>query len=208
MTDDDDPAALRLAHRIKAIRQHKGLTLQQVEARCGIGASTISKIERGVISPSYASLLRLSKGLAVDLGDLVQDSSGPAQKTRRAITRRGEGVVHAIGSHDYRFLCSELKHKKMTPMLATVHARELKDITRVSPREDGLFSHDGEEVLFVVKGDVVLLTEFYSPVQLSEGDCAYIDSTMGHVCLKGSDEDAIVFWVCTDVAFKPDALTD
>lgn len=204
--DTTDPESLQLAHRVKSLRQQKGLTLSQIEERCGLRASTISKIERGAISPSYASLLRLAKGFDIDLAQLVQGPDNMVRKTRRAVTRKGEGVVHSIGSHDYRFLCAELVDKNMIPMVATVHAKEMHEIGRHSDRPDGLFSHDGEEVLFVVKGQVILHTEFYSPVTLNEGDCAYIDSSMGHLCLNGSDVDSVVFWVCTDLAFSPDTL--
>ncbi len=202
--DSTDAETRQLAARIKALRQTRKLTLSQMEKLCGVGASTVSKIERGAISPSYATLLRLAKGLNIELSELVQRSAEPGPKTRRAVTRKGEGVAHSIGSHDYRFLCSELTNKRMTPMLATVHAREFKEIGGVGDQKDGMFSHDGEEVMYVVSGEVTLYTEFYSPISLREGDCAYIDSTMGHVCLKGSEEDAVVFWVCTDVAFKPE----
>lgn len=205
MDIDTESDAIRLAERIKALRQSRRLTLSQVEEGCGLRASTVSKIERGAISPSYATLLRLAKGLDVDLTELVQQHADSGLKTRRAVTRNGEGLVHSIGSHDYRLLCTELTHKKMNPMIATVHARELKEIGSAGDRKNGLFSHDGEEVLFVISGQVVLHTEFYSAVTLRAGDCAYIDSSMGHVCLKGSDEDAKIFWVCTDLAFAPDA---
>ncbi|UTW11416.1 helix-turn-helix domain-containing protein [Marinobacterium rhizophilum] len=201
---DTDSDTMRLAGRIKALRQSRGLTLVEVEKRCGLGASTVSKIERGTISPSYATLLRLAKGLDVDLAELVQQTTDIGPKTRRAITRMGEGVLHSIGSHDYRLLCTELTSKKMNPMLATVHARELKEIVATGDRKNGMSSHEGEEVLFVVSGEVVLHTEFYSPVLLKQGDCAYIDSSMGHVCLKGSEEDAVIFWVCTDLSLKPE----
>lgn len=205
MDVDIESDAILLGDRLKILRQSKRLTLSQVEERCGLRASTVSKIERGVVSPSYATLLRLAKGLNVDLTELIQQHADSGPKTRRAVTRNDEGPVHSIGSHDYRLLCTELKHKKMNPMVATVHARELKEIASADDRRTSFFSHDGEEVLFVISGEVVLHTEFYSPVTLRAGDCAYIDSSMGHVCLKGSDEDAKIFWVCTDLSFPANA---
>ena len=88
----------------------------------------------------------------------------------------------------------------MLPMLATVHAKSLHEIKPSDPvGENGpLFSHEGEEILFVVSGEIILHTEYYTPVRLRQGDCAYIDSTMGHVCIRGSDEEAKIFWVCSD----------
>ena len=189
-----------LAQRIKSIRKSKNMTLSEVEANCGVTASTISKIENGTISPTYANLLRLSKGLGVDIVQLVNEDSHHAPRTRRSVTRFGEGPVHSIGSHEYRLLCTDLADKKMLPMLATIHAKSLNEVQRPSERtdENGYFSHEGEEILFVYCGEVVLYTEHYTPVRLASGDCAYIDSTMGHVCIRGSDEDALVFWVCSD----------
>jgi hypothetical protein len=29
------------------------------------------------------------------------------------------------------------------------------------------------------------------------GDCAYLDSAMGHACISTGEEDALVFWVHT-----------
>lgn len=191
---------IRLAIRLKALRTGKKLTLAQLEKRSGLGASTISKIERGTISPSYATLLKLSTGLSISLPELIEANLENTPKTRRSITRSHEGLTHSIGSHEYRILCSELTNKKMIPMVATVKARELKELPTSSDRANGLSSHEGEEVLFVISGEVILHTEFYSPVTLKVGDCAYIDSSMGHVCLKGSEEDAKVFWVCTDIS--------
>lgn len=186
-----------LAERIKAIRKTKGLTLSDVEKECGVTASTISKIEKGGLSPTYANLLRLAKGLGVDMVDIV--SEGNTNRTRRSITYLGEGSEHSIGTHDYKVLCNDLSEKKMIPMLATIRAKSINELTSDrSKRNDYLVSHDGEEVLFVVSGQIILYTECYTPVTLNPGDCAYIDSTMGHVCLKGSDEDAVVFWVCSD----------
>ena len=201
LTDEENPNAV-LARRAKSIRKAKNMTLNEVEANSGITASTISKIENGVISPSYASLIRLAKGLGTDIVDLVSERPSQTLKTRRSITRFGEGPVHSIGTHDYQLLCSDLTSKKMQPMLARIHAQSMHEIAAKSPTTDAnggkLFSHQGEEALFVHSGEVILYTDHYAPIHLAAGDCAYIDSTMRHVCLRGSDEDALVFWVCSD----------
>jgi quercetin dioxygenase-like cupin family protein len=57
--------------------------------------------------------------------------------------------------------------------------------------------HPGEEVLYVLDGDVELNTEHYAPVQLGPGDCAYYDSSMGHACISTNEKEALVFWVST-----------
>lgn len=197
-----------LAARLKAIRKRKKKTLTQIEQACGVSASTISKIENGSLSPTYANLLRLAKGLEVDIVDIVSEGVQTTAKTRRSVTPFGEGVQYSIGTHDYRVLCSDLANKKMLPMLATIKAKSLHELeTGRQNGSGGLASHQGEEVLFVVSGEVVLHTEHYTPITMHPGDCAYIDSSMGHACLKGSDEDAVVFWVCSDAAGSLEALS-
>lgn len=188
-----------LSKRIRAIRKSKGMTLNEVESICGVTASTISKIENGGISPTYANLIRLANGLGVDMVHLVSDEESRPVRTRRSITREGDGPVHSIGTHEYRMLATDLADKKMTPMIATIRANTLEEVRAADTGDDeGMFSHEGEEVLFVVSGEVILHTDHYTPIHLKTGDSAYIDSTMGHVCLRGSDEDAVVFWVCSD----------
>jgi Cupin domain. len=48
----------------------------------------------------------------------------------------------------------------------------------------------------VLEGDVLVYTEEYAPLPLSEGDSTYFDSTMGHAVVSVSKEDALVLWVC------------
>jgi formylmethanofuran dehydrogenase subunit D len=43
---------------------------------------------------------------------------------------------------------------------------------------------------------VLVYTEEYEPLALSEGDSTYFDSTMGHAVVSTSKDDALVLWVC------------
>ena len=56
--------------------------------------------------------------------------------------------------------------------------------------------HEGEELLLVLEGDVVVYTEEYEPLALTEGDSTYFDSTMGHAVVSTSKGDALILWVC------------
>lgn len=58
-----------LGGRIKAIRQDKGLTIQEVAELAGINKSQIVRIESGQSDPHYTTLLRPAQALGVKLGD-------------------------------------------------------------------------------------------------------------------------------------------
>jgi hypothetical protein len=67
---------------------------------------------------------------------------------------------------------------------------------RASSREEfgDLVRHAGEEFIYVLKGRIVVHTEFYDPVTLSERQSIYIDSGMGHAYLTaaGCDEAEVL----------------
>ena len=78
----------------------------------------------------------------------------------------------------------------MIPALVRIKAHEIREFWP-------LLSHEGEDLLYIVEGEVNLHTEYYAPVRLAVGDCAYFDSRMGHGCVSCGPEDAVIFWVCS-----------
>jgi mannose-6-phosphate isomerase-like protein (cupin superfamily) len=57
--------------------------------------------------------------------------------------------------------------------------------------------HPGEEVLYVLEGEIEVHTEHYTSVRLGPGDCVYLDSSMGHAFISTQKDEALVFWVST-----------
>jgi transcriptional regulator with XRE-family HTH domain len=184
------PETSHLGARVRTFRKQRKWTQGELGKHSGLATSTISKIENNQLSPSFETLLRLAEGLSLDIPDLLERKNPVAVLTRQSITRKGEGDVHDMPHYRYELLCSELTNKRMHPLVAhlTAHSK-----TEFGP----LFSHPGEELFLVLKGKVELNTEHYKTSYLSEGDCAYYDSTMGHACISASEGDAIIFWVST-----------
>lgn len=180
-----------LANKLKFLRQKNNLTLKELSLRSGISTATLSKIEHGRLSPTYEKIAALAKGLHIEVGELFrQDTAAPAPG-RRSITRKGGGVAHHTKQYLYELLNADLEHKRFTPIIATLKARTRSDFPK-------LHSHEGEEFFYVLGGNVVLITEYYAPIELSAGDSCYFDSNMGHACLSAGEEDAQILWIsCT-----------
>lgn len=53
----------QLGESLRKTREGKKYTLLQIEAWSGIDKSDVSKIERGIINPTYTTLIKLSKAL-------------------------------------------------------------------------------------------------------------------------------------------------
>ncbi len=176
--------------RIKRLRLAKGMTLQTLSDNSGLAVSTISKVEQSQMSPTYENILRLADGLGVDVVEIVSKAPMPMMSGRRSVTRAGTGEIIRSPNYDYSMLCTDLSNKHFMPIFATLRAKSsqaLPDFIR----------HDGEEFIYVLSGQVRLVSEFYEPLDLAVGDCCYFDSTMGHICLSVGEIDAQILWVCS-----------
>lgn len=179
-----------LAQRLRALRQARNWTLKQAAAATGVAASTLSKIENSLLSPTYDNLIKIAAGLDLDVAELFSASDAHMGTGRRSLSREGEGRQYETPYYDHRLLCTALSHKRMMPFHTRVKARsfdEFQDWSR----------HRGEEFVYVLEGEVQLYTEFYEPARLKAGESFYIDSRMGHRVISLSPEDAIVLWVST-----------
>jgi len=181
-----------LPQRLRQLRNDRGWTLEQTGKASGIAASTLSKIENGLISPTYDVLLRLAAGLDLDLSELFAPASHSMGVGRRVIERKGDGKAHPTPYYDHLLLCAQLSHKRMMPFRTRINAFDIKET-------EGWSQHDGEEFVYVLKGQIVLHTEFYEPEVLGEGDSFYIDSRMRHKLVNATAEPAEVLWVTTQI---------
>ena len=110
---------------------------------------------------------------------------------RRSIGLMDDAVRVNTKNYDYYYLCPELRRKRMIPILTRIRAKSAEEF-------GDLVRHSGEEYIYVLKGAIKVLTEFYDPVVLNGGESIYLDSNMGHayVTAEGCDE-AVVLGVCS-----------
>ena len=179
-----------LGYVLRGIRSRKDWTLKEMSAQSGIPVSTLSKVEHDRLTLSYDKLQQLSRRLGMRMSELFAEEEAPDDQlvtARRSLGDTEHAVRVETPNSDYYYLCTELRRKRMIPVLAKVRATSLDEF-------GPLVRHAGEKFFFVVKGRIVLHTEFYDPVVLDEGQSMYIDSTMGHAYLvaKGCAEADII----------------
>ncbi|MEM1344579.1 MAG: XRE family transcriptional regulator [Pseudomonadota bacterium] len=182
------PKPLNLGERVRQLRQARSWTLEEAAKRAGLARSTLSKIENGQMSPTFDAVQKLARGLGIDVPQLFTAPVTDRITGRRAVTRQGEGRLHATTTYEHELLATEITRKRLLPYRTTVRARAFEAF-------DGWVRHDGEEFLMVLSGAVRLITEFYEPVDLQQGDSAYYDAAMGHCVISISAEDATILWV-------------
>ncbi|MEC7257229.1 MAG: XRE family transcriptional regulator [Pseudomonadota bacterium] len=185
----------QIGKRVRRLRKGRDQTLAELARLSGVSVSTISKIENDALSPTLDVILKLCDGLAVDIGDLVSEGDGTqpdaTPNSRFSVARKDSGVLFDTPNYDYLYLCPDVKRKQMVPILARVKARSMTEFGT-------LFSHGGEEFLFVLKGEINVHSAFYETVRLGQGDGVYLDSSMGHAYVSANGQDAEVLCICTE----------
>ena len=182
-----------LGRILRELRSHRGWTLKEMSERSGIPVSTLSKVEHDRLTLTYDKLLQLSQKLHIRISELFAESE-PADEgvtARRSIGRIDESVRVTTQNYDYYYLCTELRRKRMIPILTRIRAKSLGEF-------GDLVRHSGEEYIHVLEGSIVVHTEFYDPVTLQRAKAIYIDSNMGHAYIadEGCDE-ALVLGICS-----------
>jgi transcriptional regulator with XRE-family HTH domain len=184
---------IRPGAALKALRLQKGWSLAEVSRRSGLPTSSLSKVENDKMELTLDKLLRVSTALDTDMAHLFTVASAPAETAqpsgRRSITRAGEGKLLESPIGHYRYLAYELLNKQSIPMVIEVTARNLEEFGELN-------RHPGEELVFVLEGELDLYTTSYLPVNLKKGDSLYFDSNMGHAYIAVGDPPCRVLSVC------------
>ena len=175
---------------LRKLRSRHGWTLKQMSENSGIPLSTLSKVEHDRLSLTYDKLYQVSQRLGIAISELFAETGQevtPTVTARRSLGDIGQALHVETPNYDYYFLCTELRRKRMIPVITKIRAK--------TPQEFGeLVHHPGEEFIYVLRGRVVVNTEFYDPVVIGEGQSIYIDSSMGHAYLaaEGCDEAEVL----------------
>jgi transcriptional regulator with XRE-family HTH domain len=72
-----EPLAARIGARIREIRLERGMRQAELADAGGISAGYVSSVERGVVSITYATLVRIAEALGVDPILLLVSSEDP-----------------------------------------------------------------------------------------------------------------------------------
>jgi len=171
---EDLPMSLSVGARVKAVREKKALSLQDVALRTGFSESNISQIETGEALPPLGDLVKLARALEMKMGYfLVQGESKPYtvvhKKNRKTVSRYGSQKTIRYG-YSYESLAPEKRERNMEPFLVTLEP---------TSQDEPPSTHDGEEFIFVLEGEIEVLLGENREV-LSSEDSIYYDSSLPH----------------------------
>src|SRR5690606_34540883 len=92
----------RLGPRLRAARQARGMTLQDLADAAEMSASTLSRLESGKRQASLELLLPLTRRLGIGIDELVRAES-PDPRVRRPAIHRDGMVIAPLAPDDSPF---------------------------------------------------------------------------------------------------------
>jgi transcriptional regulator with XRE-family HTH domain len=174
-----------IGERIKAIRQAKGLSLEELSHMTGFDVELLARIENCEVQPQLGTAIRLSKALDSAFGRLVSGVGerlySITRKDDQKIVSRSTSQKGQRKAYTYKSLAPEVKGRHMESLI--VQLEEAGDTERSI--------HDGEEFIYVLEGTVSLdIGEDH--FDLSPGDSAYYLSTTPHLIAAASGQATIL----------------
>lgn len=157
-----------VALNLKQLRVQRGLTLEQLAQSSGLTRSYLSKVERGMSSPSIESALSISNALGISVEKLFghrEEEGDPV-----TIVRSHEGA--GKDPEAYLSLVAGLNPDR------TMRAFVVRPGNQ-SGRGRTTSHHDGEEILYVLKGRIEMQVG-RSVEMLAVGDCVHFNSSIPH----------------------------
>jgi transcriptional regulator with XRE-family HTH domain len=88
-----DGGSLAFGQRLRAVRQHAGLSQSGLETRSGIPKARLSRYENGHVLPSIETLRRLAVALDVSEASLLGDQRSIVEEFFSALFRRGIRIM-------------------------------------------------------------------------------------------------------------------
>ncbi|HEY5996056.1 MAG TPA: XRE family transcriptional regulator [Candidatus Deferrimicrobiaceae bacterium] len=188
--DADGDAGRHVGGRIHALREYRGVSLQQLAEKTGFSAAILSQIENRMASPPLGALVKIANALETSVSTIV----GGKEEREFSIVRREERetvprpVAQQAGraGYTYEALGAGKAGRKMEPFIVRLQPLGDRSVNRNS--------HEGEEFLFVLSGEVEVVLDHYSDV-LHEGDSVYYNSTIPHHVHSAGDRESVILAV-------------
>jgi quercetin dioxygenase-like cupin family protein len=179
--------ALDHGPRLRAIREERGFTLEELSAKTGIEPEVLAQAEAGETVLPLGQLIKVTKVLSLKMADAI--SAGQESFTivrahqREAFKRFGQAKQTRYG-YAYESLAARKKDRKMEPFIVTL----------LPAAADELSTHDGQEFIYVLEGEMEVTVEDTREV-LAPGDAVYYDATSRHLVRAHGDKPAKILAV-------------
>ncbi len=175
--------------KIRSFRKAKRLTISDLSKMSNISESHLSRVENGKTSAPVSTLNTIAKALGTKIGFFFDEHEN-WKDPKITVTKAKERIEFRKGmrefGYNYSALAPDKKNKLMEPFILSIDREK-------NPEQPVIFTHSGEEVIFVLEGEM-LFTYEDQQFFLEKGDCVYFDATGSHM-VKNIGNTALEFMI-------------
>ena len=137
-----------IGERLRASRKTQKITLVELAKSSGVDAATISRVERGTMTGTLESHMKLARALGMKFSELyagIEEAQAGRSVSLQAPGLRSEVYVHQAGKSSLAMLTADVLKKKLMPVLISIEpgGTTNKEEARVGT-EKFLYVLDGE----------------------------------------------------------------
>jgi len=180
-----DMSSEKLGIRIRTYRERLELSTEELAKNAGMEPSMVNAIEEGRVYPAINSLVKIARALGQRLGTFMDDQFVPDPLIVRCDEREEETSPYiggAEGHYHYFPLGKGKTDRHMEPFFIVIDPCERKELS----------SHEGEEHVIVVSGEVELIYGKDNYL-LKAGDSMYYNSIVPHYLGAAGDAPAEIY---------------
>lgn len=175
--------------KVQEFRKKNGMSMRELAASVELSPSMLSQIENNSVNPSINTLKNISEALRVPLFKFFKEDSQPDNLVVR------KGCYKTIGCPGQEVLYNLLTQDVSGNIEFCMMEIPSQATTTEVPRE-----HIGEEVAYVVSGEVDILLSGYN-YHLCEGDAIKIPPMSPHQWINNSEQGVKVVFAVTPPSF-------
>lgn len=169
----------RIGKKVRLIRESRKLSIDDVSERTNLSAAGIESIEKGELIPGLTPLIKIARVLGVRLGTFMDDQEnlgpvlvrGADERDKKSVTRFSERNNAVSSDLDFYSLAQNKADRHMEPFVIDIYPQSEEDVK--------LSSHEGEEFIYVLSGNVEIIYG-KDKYELQPGDSIYYDSIVAH----------------------------
>lgn len=172
--------------RLRNLRMRRGLSLATVARATGVSVGFLSALERSQTTASVATLRKLARFYNLSVLDFFNPSASNPHWVRpkeRKVLEVGPGV---------RIELLAWGNTVMEPHLFRI---------RPGASSGESYRHEGEEFLYVLRGQFEISLDGVKPYRLGPGDTFYFQSTTPHHWKNPGREETSIIWINTPPTF-------
>jgi transcriptional regulator with XRE-family HTH domain len=180
-----DPLNSQVSDRVKAQRQQRGWSLEQLSSASGVSRSMLSQVERGEANPTLAVTCKIAQAFGMSLAEFVDVP--------------GAGVaIHVVRSDDRAALYRSDEHCEIRT-LSPLHLEKDVEFYQVRLKPGGSLNSaahfQGTREFLTVEQGKLRVTSGTEKSELNRGDSASYRADVPHVLENLGKSDATVFLV-------------